>query len=317
MSLRRSLLHGAVTLIAAGGLAGCGGGWSRIGPPVVSQQANAAHKSWMNPNATQSALLYVSDENAGTVSVYSYPDLTLTGTLTGFVSPTGLCVDPKTGNIWVTDIANSQVIEFAHGGTSPIRTLNTEGFDDACAVNPTNGDLAVVNNTVGGDGNGNLTIFRSRGPRRVHSDRGIFSMDFVTYDGTGNAFIDGYAYALGSGFRLDELLAGRKKLTHIAWSGPKIGSPGGVQYQGTSLAIGDARKPVIYQTSNGTVTGTTTLKGACSINQFFIDGGHLIAPSFCGSKGNVLIYNYPAGGAPIKKLTGFAFPFGAVVSRGE
>jgi hypothetical protein len=101
----------------------------------------------------------------------------------------------------------------------------------------------------------------------------------------------------------------------VAWSGPTIRFPGGVQYDGTSLAIGDARQSVIYQTSNGMVTGKTKLKGACDINQFFIDDGQLIAPSFCGSNGEVLIYSYPAGGAPLKRITGFTFPYGAVVSR--
>ncbi len=140
-------------------------------------------------------------------------------------------------------------------------------------------------------------------------------MDFVTFDGSGNLFIDGFAYKRGSHFRLDELPQGAPQLINVAWTGPKIRYAGGVQYQGTTLAVGDARKPVIYQTSNGTVTGTTSLKHGCAVGQFFIDGGQLIAPSYCGSKSGVLIYNYPAGGAPRKMLTGFTFAFGAAVSR--
>jgi len=88
-----------------------------------------------------------------------------------------------------------------------------------------------------------------------------------------------------------------------------------VQYDGSNLAIGDEKRAIIYQVSGGTVVGTTTLRGACLVQQFFIDGAHVIVPTVCGSNGEVSIYNYPAGGAPIERLTGLKAPFGAVVSR--
>jgi hypothetical protein len=51
------------------------------------------------------------------------------------------------------------------------------------------------------------------------------------------------------------------------------------------------------------------------VQQFFIDGGQVIAPNICESKGQLLVYNYPAGGAPIAKLNGVSSAFGTVVSR--
>lgn len=305
------LLTGFAMLVATALLDGCGGAPSGVAPPAPDRQA--LHQSWMDRAATQGALLYVSDEYVGTVFVYSYPDLTPIGKLTGFKSAASLCADPTTGNIWVTDPAASEIVEFAHGGTTPIKTLKgTAGYEQACAVNPKTGDLAVVS-YADYDDSGSLAIYKdARGKPTVYYNRRMFYYDFVAYDGTGNAFVDGVS---GPPFRLAELPSGGTKLQNVLWNGPRIKSPGGLQYDAGSLAVGDALKPVIYQTSNGMVTGTTTLEDACSINQFFIDGRRLIAPNSCGKTSNVLIYSYPGGGAPLKTLTGFKHAFGAVVSQ--
>lgn len=306
----KHLLLTGFAMVAVALWAGCGGAPSEIAPPAANQQA--LRQSWMRSTATQGALLYVSDEYVGTVFVYSYPDLTPVGKLTGFKSAAGLCVDSKTGNIWVTDPIASKIVEFAHGGTTPIKRLKEDaGWVQACAVNPKNGDLAIVNNFIFDD-SGNLSIYsHAQGKPAVYYNRHMFYYDFVAYDGAGNAFVDGVS---GPPFRLAELPSGGTKLQNVPWSGPNIKSPGGLQYHAASLAIGDTGQPVIYQTSNGMVTGTTTLKKACSVEQFFIDGRRLIAPNTCGKTSNVLIYSYPAGGAPFKTLTGFKNAFGAVVS---
>ncbi len=68
----------------------------------------------------------MSDEDAGTVLIYTYPGLKPAGSLSGFSTPAGMCVDPKSGNVWITDTLRSDVVEFAHGGTTPIQTL-TDG----------------------------------------------------------------------------------------------------------------------------------------------------------------------------------------------
>jgi hypothetical protein len=51
------------------------------------------------------------------------------------------------------------------------------------------------------------------------------------------------------------------------------------------------------------------------VDQYYIDGDKVIAPSNCSSVATVSVYNYPAGGAPIATLTGFSTAFGAVISR--
>jgi hypothetical protein len=61
--------------------------------------------------------------------------------------------------------------------------------------------------------------------------------------------------------------------------------------------------------------GTTRLQGTCYFSQFFVDGPKVILANVCGSKREVAIYNYPAGGAPLRVLTGLSGASGVAISR--
>ena len=270
----------------------------------------------MDSKAKQGALLYVSETPKNRVLVYSYPDLQLKGTLAKIYRPQGLCVNQRTQNVWVVEGAfANKVVEFTHGGTTPIRRLKIDSalFPQACAVDSKTGDIAVASQ-LAGDDPGGLTVFKSgRGQPAFYQKRKIFYYGFVGYDNDSNAFVDGTGFGP---FRLAELPAGGQKLKIVPLSIPKYQFPsGGVQYDGTNLAVGDEKRGVIYQTSGGTVVGTTTLKGTCLVQQFFIDAGQVIAPNVCNGRGNVLIYNYPAGGTPIAKISGLTYPFGTAISH--
>ena len=75
----------------------------------------------MSP-AAAGPLLYVSDIGAEDVDVFSYPGGKQVGKLTGFSEPAGLCTDRK-GDVFVVDSGSDRILEYAHGGTSPIATL--------------------------------------------------------------------------------------------------------------------------------------------------------------------------------------------------
>ena len=54
----------------------------------------------------------------------------------------GMCTDAS-GNVYMTN--ENAVVEYPHGGTSPVRTVRIPGAQTMyCSVDPTTGDLAVT-----------------------------------------------------------------------------------------------------------------------------------------------------------------------------
>jgi hypothetical protein len=310
MSSARRFLSAVGILVAVEVLPGCASAPSPVAPQVVSSAATTSDGEF----------LYVSESSKNAVGIYSYPRLKRIGSLS-VKTPEGLCVNPRSGNVWVVSgPLTNEVSEFKRGGTKPIRVLQignslTGYFLDACAVNPINGDLAVVT-TVSSSSPGGLFVFKhGTGTPKFYHDPEMFAYAFVGYDSTGDAFVDG-TDTNDSG-RLGELPAGAKQMEDVTPQGLKLRFPGGVQYDGTDLAVGDERYGRIYRISGTTITGTTRLNDACLVRQFFIDttSDVLIAPSACKSKSQVLVYDYPAGGAAVKKLSGLISAYGVVISR--
>ncbi|MGA8532988.1 MAG: hypothetical protein WB615_02635 [Candidatus Tumulicola sp.] len=308
--MKYGLLACAVTLAAAM-LFGCAGGG--VAPSTAPLRGFAQHDQ--RTSAVRGALLYVSEMSGNDVAVYSYPDLQPQGKLTGLKRPEGLCVDKRSGSIWVVLGAFAhKIVEFAHGGTAPIRTLRSKSlsYAQSCAVDPVNGDISVVNN-ITGDDPGNVVVFQNgRGHGTVEVAPKMFYYGFVSYDDRGNAYLDG----LGNGFILAKSRGGGA-FHAVAVHGVKTRYAGGIEWTRSSLAVENPKHGIIYRLSRGTVTGTTTLQGTCEVEQFVIDGDRIVAPNDCGSNGggSVGVYAYPAGGAPIAQLTGLRYPFAAAISR--
>jgi hypothetical protein len=308
MSFARRFLS-VVGILVVEVQSGCAGAPSSVVPQAVSPASTTMG----------SALLYVSESGKDAVGIYSYPQLKRIGALT-VKTPEGLCVNPRSDDVWVVSgPLTNKVTEFTHGGTKPVRVLKignslTQYFLNACAVNPTNGDLAVVT-TVSSSNPGGLFVFKhATGTPKFYQDPDISAYAFVGYDSSGDAFVDGTNINdLG---RLGELPAGATQMKDVTPKGLKLRFPGGVQYDGTDLAVGNQRHGRVYRISGAAIIGTTQLIDACTVQQFFIDTttGVLIAPSVCGPKAGLLIYKYPAGGAPIKKLNGLGYAYGVVVS---
>jgi hypothetical protein len=134
--------------VAAAFLAGCGGSQPSIGAPsaMAQSRASAAHAdrggSWMLPEAKSKDLLYVGD--IYDVTVYSYPQGKLEGHLNGFYEIGGVCVD-KHSDIFVVDAGGGKIVEYAHGGKTPIQTPDSpESNPTGCAIDPGTGNLAVA-----------------------------------------------------------------------------------------------------------------------------------------------------------------------------
>jgi hypothetical protein len=296
-------------------LSDCSGSRPPIAAPGVMPQSNAMTAraarvgSWMAQGAKAEALLYASQSSADTVWVFSYPHGRKVGELVGIANPQGLCSDTS-GNVYVTSApyhgsSPSAVYEYAHAGTSPIKTFaDTGSLPSGCGVDPSTGDLAVANSF-----SANIAIFQSgsSNPKRYT----LYNYDeflYCTYDDQGNLYASAITGQLGEG--LLELPSGGGALEPVNLS-QSIG-PNSIQWTNNTLAVATTSMkngvasvyPVEMLGDYGKV-GTPTLldrtyhraKGFDDY-QYWIQGGTIIGPA--SVKGALLFWKYPQGGSPIK-----------------
>ena len=315
-------------LAGAALLAACGGQQSLLGGTGAAQTSVAAHKSargpsWMEPGAASGELLYVSD-NGGNVYVFSYPAGKLVGRLTDARSPSGLCTD-KAGHVFVPDTNAEDVLEYKHGGTKPIATLNDFGYyPEGCAVDPTTGNLAVTNYVKPPSlGPGNVAIYpNEQAPATSYQDADFAAYLFCGYDTKGNLYVDGVNNGT-TATEFAELPAGGSTLATVTLN-QSIGFPGGVQWDGKYVALQDVTNDVLYRFkisgSTGTVTSKVQFSGQHSelLSQFWLQGSTIIVPdgSLYRQAHQVGFWAYPAGGAPTKRVrvNGSTELFGTTVS---
>jgi len=289
-------------------------------------------RSWMAPDAATHALLYVSDYSYNEVFVYSYPQAKLVGTLTGLSNPDGICTD-KSGNVWIVNNSAGNAVEYKHGGTTPIATLNIGSANAvSCSVDPTTGNLAATVLDTYGSGQGYVAIFtHAKGSPKYYMDSEMYAVYFCGYDDKGNLFVDGDQNGRSTAFQFAELPRGKKTFTNITLKGATINFPGNVQWDGKHVAVGDQlyqdypELGAIYQTTGagGKIIGKTVLNDYGDIEGFWVEGKTVIGPDFCingctqGS--SVGFFKYPAGGKPTKTFAGgfksYSQPAGAAVSQ--
>jgi len=311
----------AALLVVAGG---CSGGLAPVEP-----NAGSPGLSWNLKDAAKHNLLYVSDEGAGTVYFYSYPWGKLEGTLTNLAGPSSVCADDA-GHVWVVESQTSEIVEYDHGGSKPVATLQDPGYRPSdCAVNPKTGDLAVANvfEQYGSQGSpGNLVLYKkAAGKPQTLTTPDVINYMYVTYDSQGNLFVDGFAAY--NDFALAELPAGASALTTIKVD-QKIssGNTADVKWDGKYLAIGDSSVNALYQIAvrgtRGKRVGKTSLQ---SVTPGFL--GHICFPKITrrtGEAARVIIPNnttvgywaYPSGGRMKRRIARLIFAGGAAVSKG-
>jgi hypothetical protein len=274
-------------------------------------------KSWMNPDAKASQLLYISDSGTNDVYVYSYPKGKLVGTLTGFSEPQGECSD-SSGNVWIANTAGSNLLEFAHGGTHPIATLSDPGqFPAGCAVNLKSGDLAATNIISTTGGAGSISLYKgATGTPKIFSDPTFIEMFFDGYDGN-TLYSSGFNT---SGVPSETSMNPKGKFTDLTFVGATVNFPGSVGFdRGLWIAdqSGSGGNSVIYQVTRSgstlTVTGTTQLLGSGDCVQLTVFKKTAICPD--AANFDILFYHYPAGGNPYKIIKGaFSLPIGSTIS---
>lgn len=174
-------------------VSGCGGTTRSAGfsPEANSFDARMSN-SRMSAAAKSEDLLYVSNYAYGTVTVYSYRGHAWVGQLGTFSSPGSLCVDPSQ-DVYVPNGYWYDIAEYRHGDGTPIRYLaDPNGVPASCAVDPTTGDIAVVNGVSGAGAQYGVLIYRKgRGYPAFYSNAILPYWFFCAYDQNGNLYLDG------------------------------------------------------------------------------------------------------------------------------
>ena len=274
---------------------GCGG--SQVAPTGGMTASYAAHgKSWMLPGTSSGDLIYATG-GCGGACVISYPSGQTADSITISGGVGGDCSD-SAGNVFIAN--NSQVLEYAHGGTTPIATLSLSG-DNAtgCAIDATTGNLAVVYRGSGAD----VAVFPDAQGQPTLYSSGLDS-EFCGYDGDGNLFVSGYNSDKPG---LSELPKGSGGFLTLSING-KLGNPGRVQWDGKyvtyeSRTAGSVKiSRLTISGSSATVVGATRFKGGVkSAYESWIYGNRIIVPySTHGQYGNKIgVWAYPGGGKAV------------------
>ena len=298
---RTAIAQSFVTGICMSVLAGCATNSASMTP------AAGSHVSWTLPNAKNRDLVYVSNFYGSNILAFTYPMGKAAGTITGVPDPQGMCTSATSqGNWWVAASGASEVLEFAHGGSSPIATLSVSAGEPAtCALDAVTGDLAV---TI--LGTGNVVVFKNgQGSGETHATNLTQAVD-VAYDPKGDLFVDGTQS--GSALTLLELRKGRSSFESIGLNQTING--GAMQWYGKYLVIlsNGALNRFAIQGKKGKFTGKTP---AGNWGSFWIAAGNVAAVKTYDE--DAAIYSYPRGTLE-QTLTGsFDLPIGVVVSRAK
>ena len=297
-------------------LSGCGGSQPPIGAPGAMPQSSAIATqaendgSWMLPEAKSEDLLYIAAwPGYGAAYVYSYSKGQLVGTLTGFAEPFGECTD-SAGDVFIVAYSNSStssstIYEYAHGGSSPIASLNDPKTAQGCAVDPKTGDLAAAGDAV--------AIFKNAsGKPKLYYSSG-YGFYYCTYDNKSNLYLttpnggpdEEALVRLASGSASFEPIS----LTPKLYSGGNI-SPT-VQWDGKHIAVTSTpyRKPIsVYRLrivgSNATVISTATLSSPKNVyyGETWIHGKTIIGVGYSHHDWDAFLWPYPKGGLPVRTI---------------
>ena len=298
---------GALCLSVA--IAGCDGQQNTVqtapmaGIPAVNGTTAAA-----GAKAKATDLVYDSSSALYTY-VLTYPKGKLVATIKdpNALYQQGLCSDSR-GNVFVTSSTNDHhgyISEYAHGGTTPIATLDDASFwPQACSLDPKSGNLAVAN--VGGAAHsyGNIAIYDGASGAPVYiSNPTMNEYNAAAYDADGNLFVTNSS-------SVAELPYGSSAFVDLQLS-ENVGVMNDLQWDGSYLAIfshrfGSDKAAFISQVSvAGSVATVISSHKLDKIKNssawVWIHGSTLFGPYGAASR-NLGFWRYPTGGKPYKNV---------------
>ena len=279
----------------------------------------------MSAEAKSEDLVYATGDE-GNVYVYSFPHLKLVGTINVGINLWGDCVD-RAGDVFVTALESGSVrviLEYAHGDTAPIATLNDPYQPEGCSVDPTTGNLAVTSDTIGSSSAPSaVAIYKdAKGTPKLYQDPEIEYYNSCAYDDRGNLYVDGVK---ASTWKFAELP--RKSSTFVNLSvDATLSYEEGVQWDGRFITI--SRTPfkrgrlkidrLTVSGTTATVVGTTHLVSRSRRFEGldWIQDSMIVQPHG-KSYSEIGIWKYPSGGA-VKNTRNVGVPlYGVTVSLGR
>jgi len=294
-------------------------------PNQTAARGAARGPSWMDAGAAGKYLLYVSNGN-GIVNVYRYWQRNLVGELTNFSQPKGQCSD-RSGNVYITDYGSYSIVEYAHGATDPIRTIDDSPYRPyACAIDPKTGSLAVANYSEDSSyTQGNVAVYaHARGKPVFYSDKKLYHVNSLAYDRYGDLLATGFflysgyyvytyfAYlpAKSKDFQIIDLPndSGWYEVQAVGWDGKYWTVDSGYALYQFTINI----KPQLI--------GTVQLEGDVGPVAFYNRNPQKQATQVVGSYGSqsenyVFYWKYPAGGKSYARIThGLYHPYGVAIS---
>lgn len=275
----------------------------------------------MSTTASRQNLLYVSD-GVASVLVYTYPKPRLVGTLTGFISPLGECVDAN-GNVFIVSAADQSwssgiIYEYAHGGTYPIATLNDQAVGQGCAIDAKSGDLAVSNasdqnNPYGSYGSVAVYAGAQGNPTMYYSQSAFYFQSFCGYDTEGDLYLSATNGQYANQDELLRLMPNHTDFQQISLNVKlytQSNFPPSVQWDGNHMAVSSASNPPggsvsIYRLrikgTKAVAVGATTLNSKHDHNksgQLWIQGRTVVGITYDRGTGYASAWRYPVGGSP-------------------
>lgn len=276
-------------------LAGCG---QSLNTPLT--QGAAQSRAHRESGSSGDVLFATADDISGYyVLVWSYPRGKFIRKLDG--TGVGMCSDTS-GNVWVADVAFTNLIEYKHNGNLEKELPDGFGTPWGCSVDPNTGNLATMQEY------GGLVVFANASGSGTAYSTNLATGYFCAYDDKGNLFADGVNDSNQG--ELVELPKGSTKVESIALN-QSIGGTGAVQWDGQYLAVQasqDGHHATIDQVqvsaSTGTIVGTTLLdspRTTAPLAQFWIQGNVVAEPT--GRDGREIgLWKYPEGGQPMRVI---------------
>ena len=297
-------------------VSGCSGSQTGMSGALPRTAIDVYGSHAVRPNSGQDLLYITGFANSATaLFIYSYPQGQHRKTITGYPLGTlgGDCADDS-GRAYVVNASGSQVLVYAHGGTSPMRILSVDANENsACSVDRNTGDLAVFGSKL-------LIYPKAKGSPKEYSYPPYTSPVGCDYDNKGDLFIEGVLEhkKIGQPWRvtLSELAKGASRLVSITIpSIEETNNIGSDRWDGKYLALGNGAGKIYRLAISGGKAksiGAVSLDGSFNVGSIWIQGGTIAGAN--DDNRSVMIWNYPKGGEPTKVINNIGSGDGVAIS---